>query len=59
MPANLERCCDNAPNTDKKSELGKSPCGYPECERSLEALDHYRDHKEDIGCCKGEKSSKD
>jgi hypothetical protein len=43
------------------------PCDYTKCPRSQDSFsrrDHYRDHlrdfhKEDIGCAKGEKSSRD
>jgi len=62
-PADLERHYKNV-HADVKDSF---PCDYRKCSRSQEKnsftrKDHYRDHlrdyhKEDIGCCRGEKSS--
>jgi hypothetical protein len=64
-PADLERHYKNV-HADEKDSF---PCDYHKCPRSQEEhsfsrKDHYRDHlrdyhKEDIGCAKGEKSSRD
>jgi hypothetical protein len=62
-PADLERHYKNV-HADEKD---KFPCDYAKCPRSQDPFsrkDHYRDHlrdfhKEDIGCAKGEKSSRD
>jgi len=62
-PADLERHYKNV-HADKKDRF---PCDYSKCNRAQEPFsrkDHYRDHlkdfhKEDIGCLKGEKSTKD
>lgn len=61
-PADLERHYKNVHSNVKDS----FPCDYRKCLRSQDPFtrkDHYRDHlrdyhKEDIGCAKGEKSSR-